>query len=209
MTIISKFWGEEDASVRFCENKYEEVYWIAEYYNTMSSLSYIFVGLLFLDTKIARLGNRLIMVGIGAFLLHMTLRHYAQMVDEGAMIVLSYDSIRYIKPWLPQWGLIILLMFYVMFTDSFIYFLSLFTIMKMYIARQMYAKKGRVKGGKRSIVSEIFFVCYVLLFVLGTACWIMDQIQCEQVKNYQMHAWWHIFTASSIGCGMMTLLYTN
>lgn len=204
MTTISNFWGETDASVHFCENKYEEVYWIAEYHNTVSSLSYIFVGLLFWDTKISHLGNKLIMVGMGAILLHMTLRHYAQMIDEGAMIVLSYDSIRYIKPWLPRWGMVILLMFYVMLTDSFIYFLSLFTIMKLYIARQMYVKRR-----ERNIMSEMCFVCYILLFVLGTVCWIMDQIQCEQIKNYQLHAWWHIFTAAAIGFGMMTLLCIN
>jgi dihydroceramidase len=204
MTIISKFWGEEDASVHFCENKYEEVFWIAEYYNSMSSLSYILVGLLFWDSKISHLGNKLIMVGMGAFILHMTLRHYAQMVDESAMILLSYDTIRHIKPQLPKWGLIILLMFYVMFTDSFVYFLLLFTILKLYIARQMYVKRGG-----NSVVGGIFFLCYILLFILGTTCWIMDQILCEQVKNYQMHALWHIFTSISIGCGMMALIYTK
>lgn len=202
MTNISNFWGEADTSVHFCENKYETVFWIAEYYNTMSSLSYIFIGLLFWDTKISHLGHKLILVGIGAFLLHMTLRHYAQLIDEGAMIVLSYDGARYINPMIPRFGVVLLLMFYIMFNDCFVYFLILFTIMKVYIVRQMYVKYQLMQ---RNILREICFVFYVLLFILGLVCWIMDQFICDQVKSYQMHAWWHISTSLAVGCGMMVL----
>tara|TARA_B110000046_G_scaffold185854_2_gene229898 strand:+ start:30763 stop:31374 length:612 start_codon:yes stop_codon:yes gene_type:complete len=200
MNNISKFWGEQDVSVRFCENKYDKVYWVAEYYNTISSLSYIFIGLLFWDTKISHIGIKLSCMGIGAVLLHMTLRHYTQLIDEGVMIVLSYDGARYINPILPKYGVVLLLMIYIAFNDCFVYFLILFTIMKVYIVRQMY-----LKNTKNSKLREIFFTCYVLLFILGTVCWIMDQVICEQVGVYQMHAWWHIFTALSIGCGMTSL----
>ena len=37
-------WGPADASIHFCEDKYTHLFWIAEYYNTISSLSYIIVG---------------------------------------------------------------------------------------------------------------------------------------------------------------------
>ena len=46
------FWGIPDASVVFCEEKYIESYWVGEYYNTLSSLMYICVGIPFLFTKI-------------------------------------------------------------------------------------------------------------------------------------------------------------
>jgi len=202
MDNITKYWGEEDISVSFCENKYDKVFWMAEYYNTMSSLSYIFIGLLFWDTRMSHIGIKLSCMGVGAFILHMTLRHHAQLIDEGAMIVLSYDGARYINPILPRFGVVLLLMIYIMFNDCFVYFLILFTIMKMYIVRQMY-----LKNTKRSKLREIFFVCYVVLFISGTVCWIMDQVICEQVGVYQMHAWWHIFTALSVGCGMLVLCW--
>ena len=48
------FWGIPDASVVFCEEKYIESYWVGEYYNTLSSLMYICVGIPFLFTKIAK-----------------------------------------------------------------------------------------------------------------------------------------------------------
>ena len=91
------YWGPEDTSVHFCEDKYVRSQWIAEYFNTISSIYYVLVGLYFLKTRISNLGQSLILVGIGAFALHMTLRVYAQMFDEIAMIILSYDTVCYIK----------------------------------------------------------------------------------------------------------------
>ena len=37
----TNFWGDKDTSISFCEQKYDQVFWIAEYYNTLSSFSYI------------------------------------------------------------------------------------------------------------------------------------------------------------------------
>ena len=39
------YWGEPDIELTFCENKYENKY-IAEYYNSMSAISYMIVGII-------------------------------------------------------------------------------------------------------------------------------------------------------------------
>ena len=44
------------------------------------------MGIYFLNSRISPLGQSLILVGIGAFVLHMTLRVYAQMLDEISML---------------------------------------------------------------------------------------------------------------------------
>ena len=41
---IVKYWGEYDSSVIFCEDKYTHSPYIAEFYNTISGLSYLLVG---------------------------------------------------------------------------------------------------------------------------------------------------------------------
>ena len=94
---VDYYCGPEDTSVHFCEDKYTKHPRVAEYYNTISSLYYIVIGILFLNSRISHLGKSLIIVGIGAFLLHMTLRYYAQMLDEAAMLVISFDAVRHIK----------------------------------------------------------------------------------------------------------------
>ena len=46
------FWGDKDTSISFCEDKYVNSKYIAEYYNTYSGLSYCLVGLYFYNNKI-------------------------------------------------------------------------------------------------------------------------------------------------------------
>ena len=128
MTVIY-FWGEEDASIHFCEDKYVLVSWIAEYYNTLSSLFYVIVGLMFLKTRISNLGKCLILVGIGAFALHMTLRKYAQMIDELSMLVLSFDAIRNVKSLKRRWLLPILFAYFLLH-EWFVYFFIVFGAMQ-------------------------------------------------------------------------------
>ena len=80
-------WGISDTSVSFCENKYEESKYIAEFYNTISSLSYMIVAYPFLRTKIKRIGWSCMGVGIGSILLHGPGRYYGQWVDEISMLL--------------------------------------------------------------------------------------------------------------------------
>ena len=89
-------WGISDTSVSFCENKYEESKYIAEFYNTISSLSYMIVAYPFLRTKIKRIGWSCMGVGIGSILLHGTGRYYGQWVDEISMLLYGHTTLRYL-----------------------------------------------------------------------------------------------------------------
>ena len=195
------YWGPEDTSVHFCEDKYIHNHRIAEYYNTISSLYYIVIGLIFLNTRLSHLGKSLIAVGIGAFLLHMTLRYYAQMFDESAMLVISFDTIRHIKKnKISRWYLFPLLLLYVILHNYFIYFFVTFALFQIYMAHI-----GLQITPRRSY-QKIFIIGYIVLFSAATVCWLSDQFLCEYVKDYQMHAWWHLLTALAIASGFLVLL---
>ena len=60
------YWGPEDASIHFCEKKYNQVWWAAEFFNTLSSVFYIIVGALFLGSHLDHLGKAVMGVGIGS-----------------------------------------------------------------------------------------------------------------------------------------------
>ena len=93
------FWGTPDATVSFCENKYVKYDWIAEYHNTISSLCYVMVGLGIIKmTRFKFLGQLMCCVGVGAMLLHGTLRHWAQMGDEMSMLSLSFFTLKELRP---------------------------------------------------------------------------------------------------------------
>ena len=64
------FWGEPDASVHFCEDKYATNDYVAEYYNTLSAFSYILVGMFYYKTKLKKIGVSIIFLGIGTGVLH-------------------------------------------------------------------------------------------------------------------------------------------
>ena len=84
------FWGKPDVSISFCEEKYVVSDYIAEYYNTMSALSYVIVGILFYRTRLKELSIIMILLGLGTALLHGTLRFYGQWLDEISMLILSF-----------------------------------------------------------------------------------------------------------------------
>ena len=91
------FWGDRDTSIFFYEEPYVKSKYIAEYYNSLSGFIYTFVGIYFLKTHIHKMGQTLIVLGIGTVTLHSTQRWYGQWLDELSMLYLSYQSIRYLR----------------------------------------------------------------------------------------------------------------
>ena len=191
------FWGPEDTSVHFCEDKYINSPWIAEYFNTLTSICYIIVGIYFLNSRISPLGQSLILVGIGAFVLHMTLRVYAQMLADISMIVLSCDAVSHIRKSSRWWSVPIIGLYFALH-EYFVYFFIVFTMTQIYIAHNGLQITHGIK--------RWFIIGYITFFSIGTVCWLLDQFACEYVQEYQMHAFWHIFTSLAIGSGLSALI---
>ncbi|KAG0288782.1 Alkaline ceramidase 3 [Linnemannia gamsii] len=86
------YWSPNTASVDWCENNYVVSYYIAEFWNTISSLFIVALGELGLylcPTKEKRFKvafRTISVVGIGSTLFHGTLRHKMQLLDELPMI---------------------------------------------------------------------------------------------------------------------------
>ena len=196
-----EFWGTPDASVSFCENKYVKYYWIAEYHNTISSFCYIFVGLMMMRTRLKFLGQLLCGVGIGAALLHATLRHWAQLGDEISMLILSFYTLKELRPSTSKYILYPLLISYCLFSQYFAIFFLTFTGLQLLIAK--YARK------KINMKNKKYIFLYFFSFITGTFCWLLDQFCRTKYGNrlepFQLHAWWHFFTATAMGFGYYAL----
>ncbi|GJJ74134.1 dihydroceramidase [Entomortierella parvispora] len=86
------YWSPNTASVDWCESNYVVTYYIAEFWNSVSSLFIILLGELGLylcPTKERRFKvafRTISVVGIGSVLFHGTLRHKMQLLDELPMI---------------------------------------------------------------------------------------------------------------------------
>jgi len=200
------FWGTPDVSVVFCENKYNVSNYIAEYYNTMSALSYVIVGLLFYKTKLRKLSKIIILLGVGTALLHSTLRFYGQWLDEISMLILSFYIIKEIRQMrfdikTSEWYLLLLVFPYFLFERYFSYFFIVFSSLQIYtytISRKNYDECTR----------QVYYLikAYSIILVLSSICWLGDQLFCDYVQDYQLHAVWHVGTALSLFLGLLALI---
>ena len=199
------FWGKPDVSVSFCEDKYVVSDYIAEYYNTMSALSYVIVGILFYRTRLKKLSIIMILLGLGTALLHGTLRFYGQWLDETSMLILSFFIIKEIRKErfnkiTNNLYLLSLILPYFIFERFFCYFFLVFCSLQIYI--YLIARKKI----KKYTLEYYLIKSYSIILLISGICWLLDQLFCEYVRDYQLHAVWHAGTALSLLLGLGALL---
>jgi len=194
---MSYYWGIKDTSVTFCEEAYKESKYIAEYYNTLSGTLYILVGIPFLNTKINTIALSSIFLGVGTILLHMTQQKYGQLLDESSMLYLCYAILSKIRKTYNKKYIIPLLILYFLNHENFIIFFLLFTTLLLLLTYEslVWIKKR----------NKFYVNLFIFSMTIGTIFWILDQRFCSLVKIYQLHAFWHITTSTSIYCGLKIL----
>jgi hypothetical protein len=202
MEDINYYWGIPDATVSFCEDKYAKYFWIAEYHNTISASCYIITGLFMIRIGFDFFGYLLCCVGLGAMLLHATLKHWCQMGDEISMLVLSFYVLVELRPQTNRYIIYPLIISYCLFSKYFMIFLLLFGGLQVLLAKHV---KTRINATNKK-----WLMLYFVSFITGTGCWVLDQICNTQfgsgLEPYQFHAWWHFFTSISIGFAFTALL---
>ena len=200
------FWGTPDVSVSFCEHKYVVSNYIAEYYNTMSALSYVIVGLIFYKTRLKNLSKIIILLGLGTALLHGTLRFYGQWLDEVSMLILSFYIIKEVRlirlnKRTNDLYLFPLIFNYFIFSHYFCYFFIVF------VSLQLYTYKIAQKDYIHCDNHEYFLIkAYSIILAFSSICWLLDQFFCEYVGEYQLHAVWHAGTALSLLLGLCAII---
>jgi hypothetical protein len=193
---MSYYWGEPDISLGFCEEKYAKVEWVAEYYNTVTSLFYVLSGILFIRTPVSHLAWLLIGVGVGSAALHGTLRWPGQWTDEIAMLLLSFFGLRELMPRIPRILVVPLLLGYCELSGNFFFFFATFTAFQCLFLWEACSIRRRRK-----------VICiYAGLILLATACWLGDQFLCPQLGSYHLHGWWHVLSSLAVGVGLHALL---
>ena len=196
----SSYWGKPDTTVNFCEAKYATVDWIAEYYNTMSAISYIIVGFLFFFTRIRRLAISVILVGLSTIVMHGTLRYYGQWLDEGSMLLLCFDVLRFLDTNISQWILFPILFIYILLNQYYICFVSLFLCLQLAIIYKAHNLPNLDR------LRYYFISYYSIFFSIALIFWLMDQLLCTYIGDLYLHALWHVFTALGILFGFTGLI---
>jgi len=189
------YWGEPDIELTFCENKYESTY-IAEYYNSMTAISYMIVGIILYLNKKREAGIWSFFLGIGTFVMHSTLRYYGKWMDEVSMLMLELVAIKTI---IPEYGMFIeylssLIFFLYFFMDNSYFFIVMFFGLLLFLGY-----KTRDKFYEKNIL------CYTFLMTLSIVFWGLDQLFCDYFIGYHFHALWHVGTSLAILFGILAL----
>ncbi|KAI9291606.1 alkaline phytoceramidase [Neoconidiobolus thromboides FSU 785] len=91
-TQTAGYWGDITSSVDWCEPNYVHSPYVAETFNTLSSLAMVLIGELgarmnhSTHWKQKCTFHMITVIGIGSILFHMTLKYYTQMLDELPMV---------------------------------------------------------------------------------------------------------------------------
>ncbi len=197
-------WGPVTSSVDWCEPNYAWAPWVAEPFNTLSSLAMVLIGVYGfvrhrdLPARYRVAFALLALVGLGSVAFHATLKQPTQMLDELPMLylvlVIVYILLDGREP--LRIGFIVYgfaLTFAAAATRGVVQFyafhlsfgsLELLALAKTYLLQR--TASAPVKRLYRIGMS---------MYVIALVAWFADLEVCEQVGAYKLHAVWHILVS--------------
>lgn len=225
---IPGFWGPPTSSVDWCELNYAVSYYVAEFFNTLSSLVLFAVGVLgacwhrrVLERRFEFVFWSIALVGVGSVAFHGTLLFELQMLDELPMlytatllvyILLEDQPSRRYGVWFPMllFAYAVVATYGAAFTRGgmqFWLFQVSFATLEFYglYRTALLYRKSRSPAQRRLFRSGItlYFVAIGLWFVDIRFCdgWVTS-LHSVGLPNLQLHAWWHVLVA----CGLYALV---
>ena len=215
----SGFWGVPTASIDWCEQNYAVTPFIAEFWNTLSSLAMVVAGLIGLSTRrfareIHLAFALLILVGLGSIAFHGTLRFELQMLDELPMLYLVTWLVWLLVETGPGrrlgWWFPAALIAYVLLATAgatlnrgdaqFLAFHVSFGALEIFCL-------GRVTWialRPENLPVRTWFVLGFAAYATGIGVWFVDLKACPWVSvtlpahgipNPQLHAVWHVLVS--------------
>jgi dihydroceramidase len=212
------FWGPVDANHQFCEPHYDNTFFLAEFYNALSSLIYVGIGIYIFrriqDPWIRASSSWLCLIGVGSFLFHGTMRRSMQLLDEIPMVgMLCTGCLGKVEqhPWLhgnaSQWRRFLFVLFvavaltYVWFDryELFIHGFTALVLVDGVIAYTMpLTTVNQVQTGNFLLYASF------LSIVVGKILWEVEGRFCQSMPQvWPLHVVWHFFSGMSAYYGVL------
>ena len=99
----------------------------------------------------------------------------------------------------------VIVLYYLLFNHIFACFFLTFLSLQCYIYKLSGTKISNNKI-KKSKTKVYLSKAYIFLLLGSTICWCMDQLLCSYVREYQLHAVWHVGTALALGTGIYSMI---
>jgi len=202
------YWGEPTASVDWCEPNYIWTTYIAEFFNTLSSIPIFLSAAYGIYLTLAHNYHLhlilpytfMAIVGLGSMAFHGTLLKAGQAADEVPMLWAATSllfcamdtDMRKRRPILAA-GLTLFCLAttvcYFLLKDYFIYFLGSYIALVLGLFGALLKLVPRVKdpAARNLLYSSAVFYLFGFFFL-----WIPDKLLCDYVRPYSFHAWFHL-----------------
>ena len=225
--MTAGFWGPPTSSVDWCEADYQVTPYVAEFWNTLSSLALVVAGTLglwlnrVLPRRFLAAYGLLAVVGLGSMAFHATLRFELQMLDELPMLYLvtlivyllvEHGPVRRLGAWFP-WGLVGYDVFLTILCSGSRGRLQFWLFQLSFGSLEVWSLWRVSLSFRRSenLAQRRLFRFGMSAYLLGIAVLFCDLQFCAQlgtwlplhgIPNPQLHAWWHVLVA----CGFYALV---
>ncbi len=218
---LDGFWGAPTSTIDWCEPNYAITRYVAEFFNTISSLAIVAVAVTGILVHFRLLERRFLaafaavaVVGAGSVAFHATLRFELQMLDELPMLysalIMVYILIerqpgRRLGVWFP-WLLCahgVLITLLTSLTHGPVQFYSFhisFGTLELFALLRTFQISASHAGTKARRVFWLGMCCYLI----GIVVWFVDLRYCEWVSillprsgipYLQLHSVWHVLVA--------------
>ncbi|KAH3680649.1 hypothetical protein WICMUC_000206 [Wickerhamomyces mucosus] len=223
-------WEDVTSTIDWCEENYVVTSYIAEAINTISNSIFIILALFAsysawknkLELRFIGISLGFMLVGIGSWLFHMTLKYEFQLLDELPMIyatcipiwsVFSEGQSQLISIWIgifTLFGAYLLTSIYLYFKDPTIHqvtyaLLNVFIIIKS--LSLTYSQINDLTIRKKLIK---LMKLGIIIFLIGYILWNLDVHLCSNwisIRRFigmpygfllELHGWWHILTGLGV-----------
>jgi len=212
------YWSPRTSALDWCEPNYTWSYYIAEFYNTITSLPAFFLAMygIYLtykygyDKRFIVINAMVGMVGLGSAAFHGTLLYTGQIMDELPMVyaslsllyaVLEMDSTE--KSPVYKFTAPIIVGFCALFTAVYLYLPSFFIFFLLgYIAciLTLVYRCSIIFRNPQTLKSQKILICLAIGHYIGgwLFFWIPDIAFCDSIQSLNFHAGWHV--TSTLGC---------
>ncbi len=226
------FWGTPTSSVDWCEANYVHSFYVAELFNTISSLAMTIAGVIGLALHARLLERRfavaycmLALVGLGSAAFHASLRFELQMLDELPMLYLAIVMLyillenrpaRRFGAWFPL--LLVahaaLVTYLCAFTRGRLQFwafqlsFSSAEFLGLYLVYRLYRASGSAELRRLFRAGFVFYgLALVLWFTDLRFCHVLQALARHGIPNPQFHAIWHVLV--SVGFYLLLLVIAH
>lgn len=237
--LESGFWGKPTSTIDWCEENYVITYYMAEAVNTVTNSIFVLLAGYSLRNVIRNGFEKrymlctlgFMLVGLGSWLFHMTLKYHFQLLDELPMIYttcipvwfsFSYSKSRKFQnvcAWVIFAGAMLLTLIYIIFRKPAIHQAAYGMLNVVIILKNIKLVYSTINDRAALINLNWTMALGVTEFLFGWFLWNLDIHLCSYWRSlrrsiglpfgvlFEGHGWWHLFTGLGVYSYLIYLEY--